>query len=176
MKSGLLFLAALFVSTLTFTAHAEASDLTADACVSGGAPIQSAALLASDIPAWALQMNENQQLAMRFPMSCQDLKTAKDAVTLVSLALYPARAALRFSGVGAELGASMLALGLSSPAVLGVTVIGASGLAVVYIILKQTQDDCAKQDQNEFKKQLFQEIESKYGVRAQPSQQIKYQK
>ena len=172
MKSGILIFVGLILSTSIFSAQAQAGDLLADACVDGAAVVQRAAYAGLIVPA---AFSSDDVYAMNLSRSsCQEMKSAKEAIEMAGLVLWPARTAIKMAGVGSAIDASIEALGLSNPAVLGVTVIGATGVVVVYLILRQTVAECEHQDRDDFKQQIFEELESKYGIHAMPSQQIQF--
>lgn len=183
MKSGVLFLAALLLSTISFAAKANADDLLADACVAGGPIVQSASLSPADFrnvqvaAAYAdVDMYSTQELAFRMPkLTCDDLRNAQDAAALVSIVLSPVKKVLALPIVGEQIAAGLAVAGVSAPAVATVSVIGATGMAVFYIIMRKQVSDCEKENQAELKRQFFNELESKYGIHASPSQQIQYQ-
>ena len=179
MKSGFLFLVVLVLSTSAISVRARADDLLANACVDGSVVVRSATFEGLIVPAAYpdVDFSSSREYAMNFPtVSCHELKSAKEAIEMAGIALMPAKAAMKLPGVGAAIDASIEALGLLNPAVIGVTVVGATGVAVVYIVLKRSVSDCERQDREDFKQQVFHELEGKYGIHALPSQQIQYQR
>lgn len=102
----------------------------------------------------------------RSAISCKDLKSLKDGLQIVNMAILPATVALRTPGVRESLSLELAALGLSfaNPAVLTITVVGAVGVASLYFVVKRKADDCAKEDRELLKRQLLDEIERRHGL------------
>jgi hypothetical protein len=99
-------------------------------------------------------------------LTCEDLRGAVRAAQIVEMALYPATLALTLSPAKAELMATLAQLGLTmaNPAVLGVTIIGATGVVVLYLVMKNTLEECERLDQVRLKNAILQEVEAKYGI------------
>jgi hypothetical protein len=96
-------------------------------------------------------------------LSCQDLRSYREAFNMAEIALMPAAVALRYANLPG-LNGLLVTLGLSNPAVMAVTVVGAAGMSVVYIVLKRTYADCEKLEKEKFKQQILSEIERNYNI------------
>ena len=108
-------------------------------------------------------------------LTCQDLKTYKEGFIYTSLALSPAVLVIRANpAVKAMLLTEMMRLGLtlSNPVVLTVTVLGATGMAVIYIILKKEMDECEKMEAELLKKQIVRELKDDLGLSPNPGYQF----
>lgn len=100
------------------------------------------------------------------PLSCHDLRAIDSTLSIIKLALIPASFALRDPSVGAALSGDLLTAGLTiaNPAVLGVTVVGAVGVVTFYVVLKQSLEDCARQDRDQLKQEILNEVQARYGA------------
>lgn len=103
-------------------------------------------------------------------LRCEDLRGLHDAIRAIELALYPATLAITLSPMRDQLIAGLAELGLTmaNPAVLGVTVLTATGAVVVYFILKKTMDECDRMDEQRLKESIIRELELKHGLSADP--------
>lgn len=101
-------------------------------------------------------------------LTCEDLKNIGDKIDDIQMVLYPASLAIILSPARDEIIAELSALGLSmaNPAVLGVTIIGATGAGVIYLVLKKTFKECEALEREQIKESILEEIEHKYGIRA----------
>lgn len=97
-------------------------------------------------------------------LSCQQLKSAIDAFHIMSMALMPVTVALRAPGAKEQLAASLATYGLSmaNPAVLGVTIIGATGVVTLYFIMKNSLQECERRDQEELRKNILRDLKKAY--------------
>ena len=104
-------------------------------------------------------------------LTCQDLKSYGEAVSLVRAAIMPATTAFLLApGAKDLLIADLAGLGLTfaNPAVLGVTVLGAAGVSVIYIVLQKKLADCEAMEKEQLKEQIVEELARKYGLHAAP--------
>ena len=104
-------------------------------------------------------------------LTCEDLKFYGEAIKMVKAAILPATTAILLAPELKEsLVAELAALGLTyaNPAVLGVTVIGAAGVSVFYIVLQKKISDCEAMDRQQLKEQIEAEILRKYGLPSSP--------
>jgi hypothetical protein len=94
-------------------------------------------------------------------MSCQDLKSMVEGMKMVSIAILPATSLMKNPAVAKLTAASLETLGIAvgGTAVLSVTVFGAIGFATVYIVMKQSLNECEKMDKQQFKQDVIREIE-----------------
>lgn len=145
LKLTLLFLVSLFFNF----AYADESSLLFDSCVSQG------------------QDGSNYTWS-RPVITCDRLKHLHEGLQIINMAVLPASIALRAPGIKESLALELSTLGLSfaNPAILTVTVVGAVGVASLYFVVKRKVEDCAKEDQEALKRQLFYEVERRYGIRA----------
>lgn len=97
-------------------------------------------------------------------MSCQDIKSTFEAAKVIGISLMPVSLALRMPGVREGIGADLTALGLTlaDPAVMGVTLVGSIGIVTVYLIMKSSLDECERQDREQLKQELLQELKQSY--------------
>ncbi len=104
---------------------------------------------------------------------CENLKGFKSGFDYVSMSLLPVTVALRspaFALQFAELG-----LTLANPAVLGVTVLGATGYVVIYFILKKSMDECEALEKEELRTSIINELSSRYKMRSSGRVDLKIQ-
>jgi hypothetical protein len=99
-------------------------------------------------------------------LTCEDISSVTRGAKIIELALYPATLAITLSPMKAQLIASLAELGLTmaNPAVLGATIIGATGVVVVYLILREKIEECSRMDRQQLKESILRELERKYGV------------
>lgn len=99
-------------------------------------------------------------------LTCDRIKNLNEGLQVINMAILPASIALRAPGIKESLAMELSTLGLSfaNPAILTVTVVGAVGVASLYFIVKRKTEDCAKEDQEALKRQLFFEMERRYGL------------
>lgn len=99
-----------------------------------------------------------------YGLSCKDVRALTKGARAIEIALMPALLALKLSSAPKILAGELAALGLtySNPAVLGITVIGATGVAVFYIVLNQTMEECDRLDQRRLEEAVLLELERKY--------------
>lgn len=111
-------------------------------------------------------------------LSCETIRDLNETVSVVNLALLPAAAFIRNPMVSASLAADVAAAGMSfaNPVVLGVTIVGGVGIATFYVVLRQSLEDCEKQEREILKQQILDEIHSKYGAVASPGVQLEMSK
>jgi len=90
--------------------------------------------------------------------ACNTATTLLEAGEVVKMVIMPALLVLKTPGVPEELATDVAGMGLAltSPAVIGVTVLGAFGYVTVYYVLKTTADECKKQ---QIQEQIKQEVE-----------------
>lgn len=166
----------LTISTiLVFSFAAQAQSLLGSSCL----PSTPNNALASQTWASIDSLNLSTQISQPTfaGLSCKDLKAIDDSYYLVSLSIVPAlRAFAQSSAVQGALAAELAGLGIvaGSPAVLGVTVIGGFGIVTLNILLKMSLEECERQDRENLKNQIIQELETRYGVQtpSQPTLQI----
>lgn len=101
-------------------------------------------------------------------LTCDQLNQLQEAYETTKLVLWPASLAVLLTPARAEIAAQLelLGLGLSNPAVLGVTVIGAFGVVTVYFVLKAAMEDCERMDRQRLREEIVREIERKYRLDA----------
>lgn len=162
-----LVILALAMLTVLSSKSAHASGLFYDSCVQGEA------VRLPNPPDHHVSMGETQARLYLAGYSgrgltCEDLKSAQDLVQIVRMVLMPAELAIVLSGSSAMLTSELATLGLamSNPAVLGVTVIGATGVSVFYIVMKAKLAECEKVDRLALKSEILKELESQYGMQA----------
>lgn len=96
-------------------------------------------------------------------LRCEDLNNFRYGLEVMKITALPALMALRSPAVHAQL--IELGLTAANPAVLGVTVLGASGYVVIYLILKKTIEECDAMAKDEFRKSIIKEMQIKYGLK-----------
>ncbi|MGZ3768269.1 MAG: hypothetical protein ACXVCP_15950 [Bdellovibrio sp.] len=104
-----------------------------------------------------------------FGLSCESLKSSKEAVELVSAALLPVSVALNASPqVRNALMTDLAAMGLTlaNPAVLTATVIGSVGVATFYIIVRKSFQECAEFEKAALKEAIINELQRQYNFKA----------
>lgn len=142
------------LTLLALPPGARADDLFYDgACVSGQGLLAAAAFPAAGL-------------------TCEDIRQYGDAVNVIRAALMPATTAMLLAPGAKDMIAGELAeLGLTyaNPAVLGVTVIGATGVTVAYFILKVKMDECERMARDQLKEEIGEELQRKYGLKAPPA-------
>lgn len=133
---------------------ASAQGLFHDSCVN------TAAAGGSEIVVVAYRAGAPAMMGLR----CEDLKRYTEAVEMIGLALYPATLAMTRSP---EVFAALAEMGLTmaNPAVLGVTVLGATGAVVFYIVLKKTMDECEQYEKEQLRRSILKEMELRYGLK-----------
>lgn len=139
----------LTVLTIAGVQPAQAAPLL-DACVVAEADLEPMIFLASNSPTSAIGM------------SCETLKNFSSAAEWVQLSIIPTILAAKMTGIPEALLAA-------NPAVLGVTVIGASGAIVVYVVMKASLEECAAMEKEQLKKEIMKELSQKYGLKAKTS-------
>lgn len=144
LKLALVFL----ICILCNFAYAEDSSLLFDSCISAG------------------QDGSNYNWS-RPVITCDRIKHLNDGLQIINMAVLPASIALRAPGIKESLAMELSTLGLTfaNPAILTVTVVGAVGVASLYFVVKRKVEDCAKEDQEALKRQLFNEMDRRYGIR-----------
>ena len=102
----------------------------------------------------------------RFGLTCEQIKSLPHLGEIISIGLMPATVALAAPGVSGMLTAELAALGLTlaNPVVLGVTVIGATGVSVIYLVMKQTMEECEKADRQALRNEIIRELEMQFSV------------
>lgn len=96
-------------------------------------------------------------------LRCEDINNFRYGLEVMKITALPALMALRSPAVHAQL--IELGLTAANPAVLGVTVLGASGYVVIYLILKKTIEECDAMAKDEFRKSIIKEMQIKYGLK-----------
>lgn len=95
-------------------------------------------------------------------LTCQELKTLQDGLVYTSIALLPVSALIASNPeLQAALSIKALTLGLSNPIVASIAVVGGTGAAVVFILLKDANETCERLGREEYERQLFINIENK---------------
>lgn len=96
-------------------------------------------------------------------LRCEDINNFRYGLEVMKITALPALMALRSPAVHAQL--IELGLTAANPAVLGVTVLGASGYVVIYLILKKTIEECDAMTKDEFRQSIIKEMQIKYGLK-----------
>jgi hypothetical protein len=97
-------------------------------------------------------------------LTCKQIDELKEAFTYISIALLPVSSVAAAPGVREALLASATELGLvaGSAVTASILVIGGTGLATVYILIKPTLDECEKRGLENVKKEFEKELIEKY--------------
>ena len=108
-------------------------------------------------------------------MTCQDLKSLFEAAQIANLVLMPATLAIKAPGVAESL--AIYGLTLANPAVLTVTVVGATGYALVYLIMKQSIKECDARAAADLKADILKQIKATFpGIQnSNPHFEIKHE-
>lgn len=103
-------------------------------------------------------------------LTCKDIKRIDHAAYVIKMSIAPALTAMSHPAVRTALTTELAALGIvaGSPAILGATVIGTFGIITVKVLLKQSLEECARQDREALKQELLREMESRYGLQRVP--------
>lgn len=98
------------------------------------------------------------------PRMCKDLKSLGESMQIVSGILTPLAAIAADPSVRAALSAQAVALGITmaNPIVLSIVVFGGMGINTMYFIYQKTKEECANLEKQELKKQIFEELKSKF--------------
>ena len=95
-------------------------------------------------------------------LTCQEIKTFKEGLIYTSIALYPVSALIATNPeLQAALSIKALTMGLSNPVVASIAVVGGTGAAILFIILKDADETCERLGREEYERQLFINIENK---------------
>ena len=108
-------------------------------------------------------------------LSCEDVSRIKNLSFYTSAILGVPALAYASASESAKL-ALLAALGLSTPAVLAISVLTASGSIVYYMVLNKKLEDCKKLDEQALNQKLMEELERKYGLKPTPGVQVQFQK
>lgn len=101
-------------------------------------------------------------------LSCEDLSSLTKGVQVLELGLYPATLALSHPAARSAIAGELAALGLTmaNPAVLGVTVLTASGVVVFYFILKADIEACEQMNREQLREEIVKEVKTQLGISA----------
>ncbi len=102
---------------------------------------------------------------------CDNIKNYRYGLEVMKVTTLPAMMALKSPAVQAQL--IELGLTAANPAVLGITVLGASGYVVIYLILTKTIEECEAMDQEIYKQSIIKEMETKFGLRVPKNISVK---
>lgn len=120
--------------------------------------------IADEFSGWKVQTVAASQIRTATANRCEKLKGFKSGFDYVSMSLLPVSIAMRSPAVTLQL--AELGLTLANPAVLGVTVLGASGYVVIYFILKKSFEECEALEKEELRESIVKELSSKYKMQS----------
>lgn len=173
MKPITLFLLPLLPAFFMMLPKAEASSLLAPSCVALE-ELQSFALqdsLSDDRGEMILSLVNTDlmmaaQKSNRMGLTCQDIRKIDQTAKIIALSISPAVTAFMSPVVRSALAAELATLGVvaGTPVVMGATVIGGFGIVTYKILMMVSLEQCAQQDREALKQELFHELESRYGL------------
>lgn len=103
-------------------------------------------------------------------LSCKDIRAIDQAAYVVGVAITPALNAMLVPAVRSALAVELASLGIvvGSPAIATATIIGTFGIVTYKVLMRVSLEKCADQDRENLKRELFQELETRYGLRPTP--------
>jgi hypothetical protein len=103
-------------------------------------------------------------------LSCKDIRAIDQTAYVVGVAITPAVSAMLVPTVRSALAVELASLGIvvGSPAIATATIIGTFGVVTYKVLMRVSLEKCAEQDRENLKRELFQELEVRYGLRPTP--------
>jgi hypothetical protein len=171
---ALIYTLILTFAVLVTPGKAEAQELLGPGCVQ---------LQHSGLPIYGLMNSESNMKIQRSGLlagpslkklsvsagMCERLEIAQDAWDVISIGVVPLVAAMQIPSVKASLATSAAAVAASvgsAPVVAAVTITGAVGAGVAWVVLRATMQDCKAKSKDRLKREILEELADKHGIYA----------